>query len=102
MKHAPLFIQSDRYHYVKWRMHCARLILALAGLSNAIVWGIVAAFYGSTTIAVWLSGAALVLLALCVVKMRDVNRHHDLYMQALLYHKAMRNRYLNQPPTPTE
>ncbi len=76
-------IAAERYYYIKWRSHCFRLLLALAFLSNGIIWAVVAGFYSFPVAAIWFCIAAVFALFVAVVEYRACDLYHTRYLRAL-------------------
>lgn len=74
---------AERYYYLKWKHHCFLFILALALMSNGIVWGTVAAFYGQPAICIGCLVFAVFFTFVAVIKHRDCSEAHLRYLRAL-------------------
>lgn len=89
-------MSAERYYYIKWRTHSLRFILALALLANAIIFALLAAFYGRADVALWLCVVAVFFLFVSVIKAKDATRYHDLHLRALCDGSILNSHHTNQ------
>jgi xanthine/uracil permease len=76
-------MKTHQYYYMKWRTHSLRFILALAALSNCIVWAIVAGFYGNAGLAIGLCCGAAFALFVALIQRNEVETYHARYLRSL-------------------
>ena len=77
-------MNTTDYYHAKWRNQTFRLILTLAGLAHAIIWSVVAGFYGKPTLAIFLVCAAAFLTFLASIKFRDCDEAHTRYLRSII------------------
>jgi Na+/H+ antiporter NhaA len=80
-------MNSKTYYYAKHRAHALRFIIALAMLSNCIVWALVAGFYTAMTLALWLCIGGVFFLFVSVVEYRACNHYHARYRRSVPNHQ---------------
>ena len=83
MKHEPSPLSSQRYYYIKWKSHSFRLIIALAIMTNCVVWAFVASLCSHPATAIWLCVGAVFSTFMAVVEYRACDLYHTRYIRAL-------------------
>ena len=83
MKPETNIVPPECYYREQWRSHSFKFILALALLSNAIIWAIVAGFYSAPVLAIWLVITAVFFLFATVVEYKACEHYHTRYLRSI-------------------
>ena len=83
MKPETNIVPAEIHYYIRHRSHSFRFIIALALLSNCIIWAIVAGLYSLPILAIWLCIAAVFFTFVSVVEYKACVLYHTRYKRSL-------------------
>lgn len=96
MKHVSSPLPTDVYYWEKWKHHCLKLIIAIAGLTNGIVWSLVAGLCDHPVLAIWLVLLAVFSTFVTVIEYRAACHYHARWLRASFDRPLIDTNHTNQ------